>query len=336
MKILITGGAGFIGSNFIHYMMGRYPKVQILNFDKLTYSGNLANLKDVKKKPNYAFVKGDITDVTQVGRVFASFKPTHVVNFAAETHVDRSIHESARDFVSSNIDGVLCLLEAVRELKIERFLHISTDEVYGSLGMKSKRKFREDSPFAPNSPYSASKAAGDLLCRAYFATWGVPVIVTHSSNNFGPYQYPEKLIPFFITRLLAGKKVPLYGDGLNVRDWIHVDDHCRALDLALFKGKFGERYNIGTDCEFSNKAIAKRLLSYFGKGEDQIEYVSDRPGHDRRYSIDASKIRKDLGWKPKVDFDVSFKKTIDWYVDNQNWLKALENRKFNKHLINKK
>lgn len=334
MRILVTGGAGFIGSNFIRYVLRVFPKAHILNFDLLTYSGNLDNLTDVKDNKQLQFLKGDITNNRQVDKAFVLFKPTHIINFAAETHVDRSIHGGASDFVRTNIMGVQCLLEAVRKHKIEKMVHVSTDEVYGSLSIGAKKKFTELNQFLPNSPYAASKAGGDLLCRAYYETWGVPVVVTHSTNNFGPYQYPEKLIPFFILRLLEGKKVPLYGDGKNVRDWLYVEDHCEALLLTLQKGVPGERYNIGSSNERSNVQITKMLLAHFNKGKDWIEYVADRPGHDRRYALDASKIRKELGWKPRFSFEKAFAETAHWYIDNPSWLKKLakKHKKINTHI----
>jgi len=334
MRILVTGGAGFIGSNFIRYVLRAFPKAHILNFDLLTYSGNLDNLANVEDGGRLKFLKGDITNNRQIDKAFSSFKPTHVINFAAETHVDRSIHGGAADFVHTNIMGVQCLLEAVKRYGIEKMVHVSTDEVYGSLPISGKKKFIEANKFLPNSPYAASKAGGDLLCRAYHETWGVPVVVTHSTNNFGPYQYPEKLIPFFILRLLEGKKVPLYGDGKNVRDWLYVDDHCEALMLALQKGVPGERYNIGSNNERSNIQIARLLLAYFNKDESWIEYVADRPGHDRRYALDASKMCKELGWKPRFSFEKAFAETAQWYINNPKWLKKLakKHKKINTHI----
>ena len=334
MRILVTGGAGFIGSNFIRHILKAFPKAQVLNFDLLTYSGNLDNLADVASGKRLQFLKGDIANNRQVDKAFATFKSTHVINFAAETHVDRSIHGGAADFVRTNIMGVQTILEAVKKYGVERMVHVSTDEVYGSLSISTKKKFIESNQFLPNSPYAASKAGGDLLCRAYHETWGVPVIVTHSTNNFGAYQYPEKLIPFFILRLLEGKKVPLYGDGKNVRDWLYVDDHCEALSLIMEKGVPGERYNIGSNNEKSNFQIAKMLLGYFNKSEDQIEYVTDRPGHDRRYALDVSKIGKELGWKPRFSFEKAFAETAHWYIDHPSWLKKLakKHKKINTHI----
>lgn len=335
MNIIVTGGAGFIGSNFIRYILKRQPSARILNFDKLTYSGNLENLKDISKNPRYSFVLGDISDSAKVSAVFKKFKPDYVINFAAETHVDRSIHGGTEQFLRTNVEGVRVLLEAIRVFPVKKFVQVSTDEVYGSLPIREGKKFTETSPFKPNSPYAATKAGADLLCRAYYSTWKLPIVVTNCSNNFGPYQYPEKLIPFFITRILAGKKVPLYGDGKNVRDWLYVEDHCEALLLSMFKGRSGETYNIGGNAEFSNYEIANMILVHFGKNKGQIKYVADRPGHDRRYAIESSKIRRELGWKPKHSFKTALASTLVWYLDNLIWLKTLEQKEkaFNKHLI---
>lgn len=332
--ILVAGGAGFIGSNFVRYILGKYRKIKVINLDKLTYSGNLDNLKDVAGDRRYKFIKGDVADKKTVEKVFKSYKPDYVINFAAETHVDRSIHVGAEEFIHTNIVGVFNFLEAVKRCGVKSFLQVSTDEVFGSLALGSKSSFRETTAFCPNVPYSATKAGGDLLCNAYFKTWGVPVVVTHCSNNYGPYQYPEKLIPFFILRMLEGKKLPLYGDGRNVRDWIHVLDHCRALELCLFKGKPGEVYNIGADNEMSNREIARLILDYFGRDESWIEFVADRPGHDRRYAIDFSKIKRELGWEPKYDFKKAFAATIKWYLDNPKWIERVRKKTgvFNPHI----
>lgn len=333
--LLVCGGAGFIGSNFIRYILSAYPKVRIVNFDKLTYSGNLDNLREVSKDKRYSFVRGDVANPKQIQSVFEKHKPDFVINFSAETHVDRSIHVGALEFVRTNVEGVFNLLEAVKNSpRAQKYVQVSTDETFGSLSLDSRKKFREDTAFAPNVPYAATKAGGDLLCRAYYSTWKVPVVVTHCSNNYGPYQYPEKLIPFFITRVLEGKKVPLYGDGKNVRDWIYVLDHCRALELCLLRGRAGEVYNIGADNEMSNLDIARLILKKFGKDESWIEYVADRPGHDRRYAIDASKIRRELGWKPVHSFTTAFDETLEWYLEHPEWIERVRRKTgvFNPHI----
>lgn len=329
MKLLVCGGAGFIGSNFIRYMLGEHPDYKIVNYDKLTYAGNLENLKDIENNPNYTFIQGDIVDLENLDKVIKEYGITHVINFAAETHVDRSIHGGCKDFVLTNTLGVQMILDTVRNNKLEKFVNVSTDEVYGSLELDEPSRFTESTPIEPNMPYAAAKAGGDLMCRAYFATHKVPVVVTHCSNNYGPYQFPEKLIPFFIFKLLKGEKVPIYGDGLNVRDWIHVVDHARALDLLLHKGIPGEVYNIGVDNERNNLEITKMILKLMNLGEDRIEYITDRPGHDRRYAIDASKITA-LGWSPeynKEKFEQGLKETIDWYLNNQPWVENLWQKK---------
>lgn len=331
MKLLVTGGAGFIGSNFIHHMMEKYPDYTIVNFDKLTYAGNEENHKHLLGNPNYIFAQGDITDLDHLNRVIQDHQITHVINFAAETHVDRSIHGGLKDFVLTNTLGVQMLLDAVRFNKIEKFVNVSTDEVYGSLELDDPREFDEAWPIMPNMPYAAAKAGGDLMCNAYFVTHKVPVVVTHCSNNYGPYQFPEKVIPFFVFKLLKGEKVPVYGDGLNIRDWIHVKDHAKALDLLLHKGNPGEVYNIGSDNERSNIEITKMILNIMGFGEDRIEYVTDRPGHDRRYAINASKIRS-LGWTPEYTrekFEQGLRETIEWYKSNTEWVEHLWEKKKN-------
>ncbi|RMD59859.1 dTDP-glucose 4,6-dehydratase [Candidatus Parcubacteria bacterium] len=329
MSLLVCGGAGFIGSNFIRHILSVYPDYQVVNYDKLTYAGNLNNLSDVADNPNYHFVKGDIVDLPLLNQVIKEYNITHLINFAAETHVDRSIHGGAKEFVLTNTLGVQMLLDAARFNKIEKFINVSTDEVYGDLELDSPDKFQEDTPIWSNMPYAAAKAGGDLMCNAYWRTHGVPVIVTHCSNNYGPYQFPEKLIPFFIFKLLAGEKVPVYGDGRNVRDWIYVLDHCRALDLLLHKGKPGEVYNIGSDNERNNLEVTKLILKIMGKGEEMIEFVKDRPGHDRRYAIDASKIRA-LGWSPlypREKFEQGLKETVEWYLNNKAWVEDLWRKK---------
>jgi dTDP-glucose 4,6-dehydratase len=332
--VLVCGGAGFIGSNFIHQILEKYPKVSVINFDLLTYSGNLSNLKDVKSDTRYRFIKGNIADESALASLFKKYKPSYVINFAAETHVDRSIHVGALEFIQTNVTGVFNLLENVRRGEVKKYLQVSTDEVYGSLTLGSKKKFREDTPFAPNVPYAATKAGGDMLCRAYHNTWGVPVVVTHCSNNYGPFQYPEKLIPFFVLRMLEGKKLPLYGDGLHVRDWIHVLDHCSALELCLLGGKPGGVYNIGADDEMNNREIAGHILACFHKDDSWLEFVGDRPGHDRRYAIDSTLIRTELGWKPKKDFKRSFKETVEWYKSNTKWVDDVRKKTgvFNPHI----
>jgi dTDP-glucose 4,6-dehydratase len=334
-RIFVAGGAGFIGSNFIHHLFKKDSDVSILNFDKLTYSGNLDNLKDIRNKPRYHFVKGDIGDPKAVANAFKKFDPDFVINFAAETHVDRSIHVGAKEFIDTNITGVFNILEAVKSHpRIKKYVQVSTDEVYGSLQLGSRDKFKESTPFAPNVPYAATKAGGDVLCRAYFHTFGIPVVVTHCSNNYGPYQYPEKLIPFFVLRMLEGKTLPIYGDGKNVRDWVYVLDHCEALRLSLFKGKPGEVYNVGADNELNNLQIAGMILAYFKQSRKKLEFIPDRPGHDRRYAIDASKIKRELGWKPRYDFERAFRETIDWYLDNKEWVEKVRQKTgvFNPHI----
>jgi dTDP-glucose 4,6-dehydratase len=329
LKILVCGGAGFIGSNFIHHILEKYPDYKVVNYDKLTYAGNLNNLKDIENNSNYTFIKGDITDLDLLNKAIKEHGITHVINFAAETHVDRSIHGGCRDFVLTNTLGVQMILDAVRFNKLEKFVNVSTDEVYGALELDEDRKFSEETPIIPNMPYAAAKAGGDLMCNAYWATHKTPVIVTHCSNNYGPYQFPEKIIPFFVFKLMRGEKVPVYGDGLNVRDWIHVLDHAKALDLLLHKGGPGEVYNIGSDNERSNLELTKMILKIMDKGENMIEYVTDRPGHDRRYAIDASKITK-LGWKPdypREKFEQGLKETIDWYLNNKAWVEDLWKKK---------
>jgi dTDP-glucose 4,6-dehydratase len=315
VKLLVTGGAGFIGSNFIHYILSRHPEDEIINLDKLTYAGNLDNLKDLEGNLRYKFFKGDICDPKAVEKAVGLVdKVDAIINFAAETHVDRSIL-SAGSFVQTDVCGTYVLLEAVRRFKIERYIHISTDEVYGSIEHGS---FDEESPLHPNSPYAASKAGGDLLVRSYFKTYNLPVIITRSSNNYGPFHYPEKIIPLFITNALQDQRLPLYGDGKNVRDWLYVEDNCEAVDLVLRKGKPGEIYNIGGGSEKQNIEITRFILKELGKPEDLIELVKDRPGHDRRYSLNCSRIRK-LGWKPGTKLEDGLRKTIRWYQANRSW-----------------
>jgi len=316
MKMLITGGCGFIGSNFILYMMKKHPDYNIVNLDKLTYAGNPDNLKSIEKNQNYRFVKGDICDAILVDKLVK--ESDIIVHFAAESHVDRSIKDSSI-FVKTNVLGTHVLLDAARRNGNKRFHHISTDEVFGSLKLNEKRKFNEKTPYDPRSPYSASKAASDHLVRSYFHTHNLPITVSNCSNNYGPYQYPEKLIPLFITNLIEGKKVPVYGKGLNVRDWLYVEDHCEAIDLIINEGKIGETYCIGGDCEKRNIDITKKILNYFDFDDSMIEYVEDRKGHDLRYAIDSTKIKKELGWKQKHNFKEGLKETVEWYKQNEKW-----------------
>jgi len=315
-SILVTGGAGFIGSNFVQYILRKYSTYKVVNFDKLTYAGNLENLTAVENNPNYVFVRGDICSKEELVHAFKQYSIDAVVHFAAESHVDRSILGPAI-FVQTNVMGTNILLDVAREVGIERFLHVSTDEVYGSLGATGY--FIEETPLHPNSPYSASKASSDMLVLAYQHTFGFPGIVTRCSNNYGPYQFPEKLIPLMIANALNNKPLPVYGDGLNVRDWLYVEDHCSALDVVLHSGKIGEVYNIGGHNEWKNIDIVKLVLKDLGKPESLIQFVKDRPGHDRRYAIDASKIKKELGWMPGYKFEQGIKETIQWYLNNKQW-----------------
>ncbi len=329
MRLLVCGGAGFIGSNFIHHMLDKHPDYFLVNYDKLTYAGNLENLKDIENNPNYKFFQGDITDLDNLNKVIRENQITHIINFAAETHVDRSIHGGCKDFVLTNTLGVQMILDAARFNKIQKFVQVSTDEVFGSLDLDEDRQFTETTPIWPNMPYAAAKAGGDLMCNAYWVTHKVPVVVTHCSNNYGPYQFPEKVIPFFVFKLLKGEKAPVYGDGLNVRDWIHVVDHAAALDLLLRKGEDGGVYNIGVDNERNNLEITKMILKAMGLGEERIEFVTDRPGHDRRYAIDASKILA-LGWQPiytRDKFETGLKETIEWYKNNTAWVENIWQKK---------
>jgi dTDP-glucose 4,6-dehydratase len=324
MKLFVTGGAGFIGSNFIRYMMKKYPSYKIINYDKLTYAGNLNNLRDIEKNPKYSFVKGDICDFKKASKFIKGADA--VINFAAETHVDRSIL-NADQFIQTSVNGTFALLEAAKFLKIKRFVQISTDEVYGSI---LKGSFTENSPITPNSPYSSAKASADLLVKSYFTTYGFPAVITRCSNNYGPYQYPEKVIPLFVTNALDDLEVPLYGDGKNVRDWLYVLDHCRGIDIALHKGKNGEVYNIGGGTELTNIELTKKVLEMLGKPLSLIKRVSDRPGHDRRYSIDCSKIAK-LGYKPIYTFKDALDETVRWYIENQKIWRPLKDKDFKKY-----
>jgi len=317
MKILITGGCGFIGSNFIHYFLKKHPEDSLVNLDNLSYAGNLENLRDIENNPNYCFIKGDICDKKVVEEAMRNCEA--LINFAAESHVDRSIKE-AKPFIQTNVVGVFTLLEVARKSGISRFIQVGTDESYGSI---KRGSFSEESPLQPNSPYAATKAAADLLVRSYFITYRLPVMITRSSNNFGPYQYPEKLIPLFITNLMENKKVPLYGRGKNIRDWLYVEDNCKAIDLILTKGKLGEIYNISGGNERTNLTITEAILKNMHQGKEMIELVKDRPGHDFRYSLNNRKIRK-LGWKPEVSFREGLIKTIRWYQKNDAWWRRLK------------
>ena len=325
-KILVTGGAGFIGSNFIKHWLNKYPNDSIVNLDVLTYAGNLENLREVENNKNYKFIKGDICDKNLVNDLVKEVDT--IVHFAAESHVDRSILD-AENFVKTNVLGTYNLLEAAKSAGWrngnKRFHHISTDEVFGHLGPDDPA-FNESTPYAPRSPYSASKAASDHLVRAYYHTYKLPITISNCSNNYGPYHFPEKLIPLFITNLMEGKKVPVYGDGMNVRDWLYVEDHCEAIDMILKKGKIGETYCVGGNSEKPNIEITEKIIEFMGKDESSIEYVKDRPGHDRRYAIDFSKIKNELGWEPKVSFEEGLKKTIEWYKNNESWWKNIKNK----------
>jgi dTDP-glucose 4,6-dehydratase len=316
MKLLVTGGAGFIGSNFIRLTLND-TDWDIINFDKLTYAGNLENLADIKDNPRYSFVREDIADAKQVEEIFKQQNFNAVINFAAESHVDRSIQD-ASPFIITNIMGTQILLDASRKYNVEKFVQVSTDEVYGSLNMDDP-EFTEETPLAPNSPYSASKASADLLCRAYYKTYGLPVVVTRCSNNFGPYQFPEKLIPLVITNAIENKPIPVYGNGMNVRDWIYVLDHCQGLKLAIEKGVPGDIYNIGGGTEVQNLIIVKKILQILGKPETLITYVTDRPGHDMRYAINPQKMQNKLGWKPSFNFNESLANIVEWYIQNKPW-----------------
>ena len=329
MKILVTGGAGFIGSNFVHHILEKYPHYEVVNYDKLTYAGNLDNLSDIENnleyRSRYTFVKGDICDAARLEEVMQMHRITHIINFAAETHVDRSIHGDCSDFVMTNTYGVLMLLNIVRKYQIEKFVNVSTDEVYGSLDLDDGKRFTESTPIEPNMPYAAAKAGGDLMCRSYSVCHNIPVVVTHCSNNYGPYQFPEKLIPISVFRLLKNKPITIHGTGKNIRDWIYVRDHCEALDLMLHKGVPGEVYNVGVDNERSNLDIAKLVLQAMNKPDDMIEFVADRPGNDLRYAIDSSKMES-LGWKPKYGrdkFEMGLAETINWYLTNKDWVESL-------------
>ncbi|MDX9855208.1 MAG: dTDP-glucose 4,6-dehydratase [Candidatus Moranbacteria bacterium] len=332
MKILVTGGAGFIGANFIHYILEKYPATtgrsgdKVINLDTLTYAGNLENLKKIESNPNYEFVHGDIADKELVNKLVQDIDV--IVHFAAESHVDRSILNSDA-FVRTNVNGTLNLLEAAKNNGNKRFHHVSTDEVYGSLG-KGDPAFNEKTPYDPRSPYSASKASSDHLVRAYYHTHDLPITISNCSNNYGPYQFPEKLIPLFVTNLIEGKKIPVYGTGENIRDWLHVKDHCIAIDKIVREGKIGETYCVGGNAEKTNLEITHKILELMGAGEDSIEYVEDRKGHDKRYAIDFSKIKDELGWEPSVTFEEGIKETVEWYENNEEWWRNIKSGEYRK------
>ncbi|HDR6315902.1 TPA: dTDP-glucose 4,6-dehydratase [Bacillus thuringiensis] len=323
MNILVTGGAGFIGSNFVHYMLQRYETYKIINFDALTYSGNLNNVKSLQEHPNYSFVKGEIQNGELLEHVIKERDVHVIVNFAAESHVDRSI-ENPIPFYDTNVIGTVTLLELVKKYSHIKLVQVSTDEVYGSLGKTGR--FTEVTPLAPNSPYSSSKASADMIALSYYKTYQLPVIVTRCSNNYGPYQYPEKLIPLMVTNALEGKKLPLYGDGLNVRDWLHVTDHCSAIDIVLHKGHIGEVYNIGGNNEKTNVDVVEQIITLLGKTKKDIAYVTDRLGHDRRYAIDAQKMKNELGWEPQYTFEQGLQETVEWYEHHIEWWKPLKEK----------
>jgi dTDP-glucose 4,6-dehydratase len=325
MRILVTGGSGFIGSNFIKLVLKKHSNYTIINLDKLTYAGNPDNLLDLKKEPRYLFIKGDICDKNIVNKTAA--RVDAIVNFAAETHVDRSILDPEA-FINTNIRGTYTLLEAAKKFRVKRYLQVSTDEVYGSI---SGGSFTEKSPLNPSSPYSASKASADMLVNSYYTTFKLPVMITRSSNNFGPYQYPEKFIPLFLTNAMENKACPLYGDGKNVRDWLYVSDNCEAIDLVLNKGKIGEVYNISSGNEVSNIKLAEQILRSARKPRTLIRKITDRKGHDRRYSLDSTKLRRELSWRPKAGFKEALEETLNWYRDNQWWWEKLKNGGFKEY-----
>lgn len=323
MNVLVTGGAGFIGSNFVRYFLKKYPDSRIINYDLLTYAGNVSSLEDIELSSNYIFIQGDIRDAKKIQAVMQEYKIDSIVHFAAESHVDRSI-QGPMQFYTTNIIGTAVLLEAAKAFGIQRFLHISTDEVYGALGETGY--FTEETPVSPNSPYSSSKASSDLIALSYFETYKLPVIVTRCSNNYGPYQYPEKLIPLMITNAMENKELPVYGTGQNVRDWLHVFDHCTAIDLVLHNGRDGEIYNVGGNNEKRNIEIVETILEKLGKSKSMISFVPDRLGHDWRYAIDSSKLQRELGWKPVYSFTKGLEDTIEWYRKNEQWWKPLKSR----------
>lgn len=329
MKLLVTGGAGFIGSNFILYWAKAHPDDVIVNFDKLTYAGNLENLKEVEHNPNYSFIHGDICDSEQVAKAMEGIDT--IVHFAAETHVDRSITGPAI-FLQTNVIGTQVLLDAALKANVSRFHHVSTDEVFGALPLNSEAKFNESTNYDPRSPYSASKAGSDHLVRAYYHTYNLPITITNCSNNFGPYHFPEKLIPLAITNLLEDKKVPVYGDGLYVRDWLYVEDHARAIDAVLTQGKIGETYLVGgMTKDIPNIEVIKKIIQLLGKDESMIEYVKDRPGHDRRYAVDWSKTKNELGWEPQYSFEEWLEKTVTWYKENRSWWEHIKSGEYKEY-----
>lgn len=329
MKLLITGGAGFIGSNLILYWRKKYPDDLIINLDKLTYAGNLENLKGIERDANYKFVKGDICDRKLVDNLVKDVDV--IIHLAAESHVDRSILDPA-PFITTNVLGTYTLLESATNHKISRFIHISTDEVFGSLSLDSPEKFNEKTPYTPSSPYAASKASADHLVRSYYTTYKLPVVIINCSNNFGPFQFPEKLIPLAITNAIENKKVPIYGDGKHARDWLYVTDHCWAIEKVLKKGRIGETYLVGgTTTDISNLEVVKKILSILGKPENLINFVKERPGHDRKYSIDWSKIKNELGWTPKHDFDTWLEETVKWYIKNKQWWKKVKSGEYKEY-----
>ncbi|PKG24190.1 dTDP-glucose 4,6-dehydratase [Niallia nealsonii] len=323
MNIIVTGGAGFIGSNFVRHILNTYADYKVVNLDLLTYAGNIHNLDDLKNNPNHVFVQGNITNRELVAHLIKEHDINAIVNFAAESHVDRSILDPGI-FIETNVQGTLALLDVAKEYKIDKFVHVSTDEVYGSLGETGY--FTEESQIAPNSPYSASKASSDMLVRAYHETYGMNVNITRCSNNYGPYHFPEKLIPLMITNGMDGEDLPIYGDGKNIRDWLHVTDHCAAIDLVLHKGKSGEVYNVGGHNERTNNEIVEIIIEKLNLPKERIKYVEDRLGHDRRYAIDPTKLENELGWKPKYTFDTGIVETIEWYLNNEAWWRPLKER----------
>lgn len=330
MKWLVTGGAGFIGSNFVRHALARFPDLQLVNFDALTYAGNLENLTGIDADPRYTFVRGDISKVEDVRALFEAHSFDAILNFAAESHVDRSLHFGASAFILTNLLGTQILLDAAREFKVPRFLQVSTDEVYGSLGPEGR--FTEQTPLAPNNPYSATKAGADFLVRAATHSHGLDTVITRCSNNYGPYQFPEKLIPLMIANATEDKPLPVYGDGLNVRDWIYVEDHCEAIATVLQKGRTGEVYNIGGMYDVPNIEVVKSILSILGKPESLIKYVKDRPGHDRRYAIAAGYLQHELGWTPKHTFQEGLKATVAWYLANKTWLDHVRSGQYLKYV----
>lgn len=331
MKVIVTGGAGFIGSNFIYYMLEKHDDWDIICLDKLTYAGNMETLEKAMEKDKFHFVKGDIADRELVYSLFEKEKPDYIVNFAAESHVDRSI-ENPGIFLQTNVMGTGVLLDACRKYGIKRYHQVSTDEVYGDLPLdRPDLFFTEETPLHTSSPYSASKASADLLVQAYARSFGLPVTISRCSNNYGPYHFPEKLIPLMIANALAEKPLPVYGKGENVRDWLYVEDHCRAIDLIIRKGRDGEVYNIGGHNEKTNLEVVKRILRELGKGQELIQYVTDRPGHDRRYAIDPAKIKRELGWEPETCFDEGIKKTIQWYLEHKLWWEHILNGEYQEY-----